>query len=214
MDYDHVKKQLGYGIQTESKDNAIKAIEQLQQEIERMKGQQEPVAVVAAEMFMHCIWTSTEAADWAQENVGANLYAAPPDLAAKVKELEAKYYVAESAVTAAHSAVENCRLYAARNRNEEWATHILRFCTASGVVGSPLRESDQQQSRISELTELIEKVEKMTIERCAGVCKTLDRKEMLHATGYGPGYLTYTASDCEQIIRVLPTGQIKLEELI
>lgn len=29
MDYDHVKKQLGYGIQTESKDNAIKAIEQL-----------------------------------------------------------------------------------------------------------------------------------------------------------------------------------------
>ena len=30
MDYDHVKKQLGYGIQTESKDNAIKAIEQLQ----------------------------------------------------------------------------------------------------------------------------------------------------------------------------------------
>ena len=29
MDYDHVKKQLGYGIQTESKHNAIKAIEQL-----------------------------------------------------------------------------------------------------------------------------------------------------------------------------------------
>ena len=30
MDYEHVKKQLGYGIQTESKDNAIRAIEQLQ----------------------------------------------------------------------------------------------------------------------------------------------------------------------------------------
>ena len=64
------------------------------------------------------------------------------------------------------------------------------------------------------LPELIEKVEKMTIERCAGVCKTLDRKEKLHAAGYGPGYLTHTASDCEQIIRVLPIGQIKLEELL
>ena len=63
-------------------------------------------------------------------------------------------------------------------------------------------------------TELIEKVEKMTIERCAGGCKTLDRKERRHAAGYGPGYLTYTASDCEQIIRALPTGHIKLEELL
>ena len=63
------------------------------------------------------------------------------------------------------------------------------------------------------LNDLVEEVEKRTIERCAGVCKTLDRKEKLHAAGYGPGYLTYTASDCEQIIRALPTGQIKLEEL-
>jgi len=64
------------------------------------------------------------------------------------------------------------------------------------------------------LHELIEKVEKMTIERCAGKCKTLDRKEKRHAAGYGLGYLTYTASDCEQIIRALPVGQIKLEELL
>ena len=64
------------------------------------------------------------------------------------------------------------------------------------------------------LNDLVEKVEKMTIERCAGECKTLDRKENLHAAGYGIGYLTYTASDCEQIIRALTTGQIKLEELL
>ena len=64
------------------------------------------------------------------------------------------------------------------------------------------------------LNDLVEEVEKRTIERCAGVCKTLDRKEKCHAAGYGPGYLTYTASDCEQIIRALPTGQIKLEELL
>ena len=62
--------------------------------------------------------------------------------------------------------------------------------------------------------ELIEKVEKMTIDRCAVVCKTLDRKEKRHAAGYGIGYLTYTASDCEQIIRAIPTGHIKLEELL
>ena len=64
------------------------------------------------------------------------------------------------------------------------------------------------------LPELIEKVEKMTIERCARKCKPLDMEEKRHAAGYGPGYLTYTASDCEQIIRALPTGQIKLEELL
>ena len=62
------------------------------------------------------------------------------------------------------------------------------------------------------LNELIEKVEKMTIERCAGGCKTLDRKEKRHAAGYGPGYLTYTASDCEQIIRALPN--VTLDELL
>ena len=37
MDYDHVKKQLGYGIQTESKDNAIKAIEQLTARISELE---------------------------------------------------------------------------------------------------------------------------------------------------------------------------------
>ena len=39
MDYDHVKKQLGYGIQTESKDNAIKAIEQLQARVAELEAE-------------------------------------------------------------------------------------------------------------------------------------------------------------------------------
>ena len=39
MDYDHVKKQLGYGIQTESKDNAIKAIEQLTARVRELETQ-------------------------------------------------------------------------------------------------------------------------------------------------------------------------------
>ena len=36
-DYDNVKKQLGYGIQTESKDNAIKAINQLQAKVAELE---------------------------------------------------------------------------------------------------------------------------------------------------------------------------------
>ena len=39
MDYEHVKKQLGYGIQTESKDNAIKALEQLQAKIAELEAE-------------------------------------------------------------------------------------------------------------------------------------------------------------------------------
>lgn len=35
--------------------------------------------------------------------------------------------------------LENCRLYAARHRKEEWAKTILRFCEEAGVNGSPLR---------------------------------------------------------------------------
>ena len=85
---------------------------------------------------------------------------------------------------------------------------------AHGYSGGTPTEALSTQFTPTALNELIEKVEERTIERCAGVCKTLDRKEKRHAAGYGPGYLTYTASDCEQIIRALPTGQIKLDELL
>ena len=44
MDYDHVKKQLGYGIQTESKDNAIKAIEQLAARVRELEQQRDELA--------------------------------------------------------------------------------------------------------------------------------------------------------------------------
>jgi hypothetical protein len=36
-------------------------------------------------------------------------------------------------------ALENCRLFAARHRKEEWAKTILRFCAEGGAAGSPLR---------------------------------------------------------------------------
>jgi hypothetical protein len=41
-------------------------------------------------------------------------------------------------------AMENCRLYAARHRKEEWARTILDFCKEAGVTGSPLRAAPAQ----------------------------------------------------------------------
>jgi len=41
-------------------------------------------------------------------------------------------------------AMENCRLYAARHRKEEWARTILDFCKEGGVTGSPLRAAPAQ----------------------------------------------------------------------
>lgn len=46
------------------------------------------------------------------------------------------------------NALENCRLFAARHRKEEWAKTILKFCSEGGATGSPLRSapplSDEQ----------------------------------------------------------------------
>ena len=42
-------------------------------------------------------------------------------------------------------ALENCRLYAARHRKEEWAQHILRFCTDARVAGSPMRDARPEE---------------------------------------------------------------------
>ena len=39
------------------------------------------------------------------------------------------------------AALENCRLLAARNRHEEWAQHILRFCLDAGVSATPIRDA-------------------------------------------------------------------------
>ncbi len=41
-------------------------------------------------------------------------------------------------------ALENCRLLAARHRNEDWAKHILRFCEEGEVKAEVLREALEQ----------------------------------------------------------------------
>lgn len=37
------------------------------------------------------------------------------------------------------AALENCRLFAARHRKEDWAKQVLIYCADAGISGSPLR---------------------------------------------------------------------------
>ena len=43
-------------------------------------------------------------------------------------------------------ALENCRLLASRNRKEEWAQHVLRFCADAGNSANILRSEAQPPS--------------------------------------------------------------------
>ena len=54
---------------------------------------------------------------------------------------EADFCEAQGVVAPAPDALEECRLYAARHRKEEWAQTILRFCAEGGAKGSPLRDA-------------------------------------------------------------------------
>ena len=68
------------------------------------------------------------------------------DLLGKANAL-AKIRYDQLAASQAHikvlrEALENCRLFAARRRAEEWATHILRFCESGGATANPLRNGD------------------------------------------------------------------------
>ena len=128
----------------------------------------------------------------------------------KVKELTAQVAALELEVVRLRNALET--FITEHEECEDSDGWMAQMCSMEA-----LHVADEAMSTPftpTALNDLVEEVEKRTIERCAGRCKTLDRKEKRHAAGYGPGYLTYTASDCEQIIRALPTGQIKLEELL
>ena len=127
-------------------------------------------------------------------------------LTARVAELEAEVLRLRNALDSVQQVANRSDGIAGWHLNGDIASWDSILPEVEDALSSPFTPTA--------LHELIEKVEKMTIERCAGVCKTLDRKEKRHAAGYGPGYMTHTASDCEQIIRALPTGVIKLEELL
>ena len=77
MDYDHVKKQLGYGIQTESKYNAIKAIEQLtarvrelEEENARLKAECDDIKQVQFPRKLEAV-----AAGWKKQLAASQAYA-------------------------------------------------------------------------------------------------------------------------------------------
>jgi hypothetical protein len=62
------------------------------------------------------------------------------DAAVKIERLQEEL-AALKAQPAQGNSLENCRLFAARHRKEEWAKTILRFCAEGGAVGSPLRDA-------------------------------------------------------------------------
>ena len=62
--------------------------------------------------------------------------------AALITGLKNDLAASQAHIKALRDALENCRLFAARRRAEEWATHILRFCESGGSVANPLRQDD------------------------------------------------------------------------
>ena len=60
------------------------------------------------------------------------------------------------------------------------------------------------------LPELIEKVEKMTIERCVGACAAQESRFRDARNGVA----AYGSIECQEAVKALPTGQIKLEDLL
>lgn len=45
----------------------------------------------------------------------------------------------EAEIEKLRAGLENCRLFAARHRKEDWALLILGFCAEAGIVGSVTR---------------------------------------------------------------------------
>lgn len=82
--------------------------------------------------------------EWLWEN-GYALCKRVPDEAAPTEatldQMAGKAWDRFQRHTAELQALENCRLYAARHRKEDWAATILRFCADGGATGSPLREA-------------------------------------------------------------------------
>jgi hypothetical protein len=72
----------------------------------------------------------------------------PPKGSPAVEKAMDRFYAAGPS----RDALENCRLFAARHRKEEWGKTILKFCNEGGATGSPLRAMNPlTRERIHEL---------------------------------------------------------------
>ena len=122
------------------------------------------------------------------------------------------------ALTAQVSALE---LEVVRLRN------LINIYKQHGLVDAwyeAISKDDDAPFTATALNELIEKVERRTIERCVNSCKSeSERWNIRLATANRDaselvlrGYSARedSAYDCSMAIRALPTGQIKIEELL
>ena len=138
----------------------------------------------------------------------------------KVKALTAQVAALEAEVMRLRGALET--LIAEHEECEDGDGWMAQMCSmealhvAGEVMFTPFTPTA--------LNELVEKVEKMTIERCVNSCKSeSERWNIRLATANRDaselvlrGYSARedSAYDCSMAIRALPVGQIKLEELL
>ena len=88
--------------------------------------------------YNECSSSMSKAADMIEkfENMSAcEACATIPSVMEYVQQLEQECGTLEKL----RNGLENCRLFAARNRKEDWALLILGFCADAGVVGSVTR---------------------------------------------------------------------------
>ena len=63
------------------------------------------------------------------------------ELELEIEALKAELAQADELEENLRMALQNCRLFAARHRKEDWALLILGFCAEGGVVGSVTRDN-------------------------------------------------------------------------
>jgi hypothetical protein len=75
-------------------------------------------------------------------------------------------------------ALENIRLFSARHRKDEWATHVLRFCSEGGATGSPMRSTEAlaDRDRKRDAALLREVFDKFYVSKIS-LCALADKRE-------------------------------------
>lgn len=91
--------------------------------------------------------------------------------------------------TLAMQALENCRLFAARHRKEEWSTTIRRFCAEGGATGSPLR--DAQPAAPSVTPEPVADAEYLRIAQLAALLTWEKRDYLPRAMGEHKNFIPH-----------------------
>ena len=127
-------------------------------------------------------------------------------LTAQVAELEAEVMRLREALIACRAHIGDPANFDCYGSDKELAEFLQQVKRDEDVAIAKADEALSTPFTPTTLNELIEKVEKMTIERC--VTEIAETADMV-------GIIGHSDRECLQVaICALPTGQIKLEELL